>query len=171
MFPYYVHLSVIGLLFIIISSFLFVVLFVFSSLFVAKAAFCISRNPTSIPSHRLMRDVPSAARSAIVCTKGLATIFELVPVPLDEVDGFLSSLEQHLQPPTIRAHDAVPRRFHSSSFLLLYSSFAQVEAIERIDERVDVINFFVRCGFEQLAQFVDLLDATVAELPRPHRVV
>lgn len=56
-------------------------------------------------------------------------------------------------------------------FLLLYSSFAQVEAIESVDERVDVINFFVRCGFQQLTQFVDLLDATVAELPRPHRVV
>ena len=65
-----------------------------------------------------MRDVPAAARSAIVCAKGLATIFELVLVPLDEVDGFLSSLEQHLQPPTIRAHDAVLRRFHSSSFLI-----------------------------------------------------
>ena len=115
MFRNYERLSVIGLLFIIISSFLFVVLFVFRSLLVAKAAFCISRNPTSIPSHRLMRDVPSAARSAIVCTKGLATIFELVLVPLDEVDGFLASLEQHLKPPTVRAPDAVLSRFHSSS--------------------------------------------------------
>ena len=127
MFPYYEHLSVIGLLFIIISSFLFVVLFVFRSLLVAKAAFCISRNPTSIPSHRLMRYVPAAARSAIVCTKGIATIFELVLVPSNKVDGFLSSLEQHLQPPTVRAPDAVPRRFHSSSFLFIPIFVCQLE--------------------------------------------
>ena len=61
--------------------------------------------------------MPAAAFRAIVCAKCLATIFELVLVPLDEVDGFLASLEQHLQPPTVWAHDAVPRRFHSSSFV------------------------------------------------------